>query len=176
MIGEAMQAKLVEHGAALVLGLGRRNATDLQYQHGVAERGAPRQQQILLQHIADILRLAEHLASMPADMPGVGRQQSAERVEQRRLSASGRTDDADDLAFPQSQAEVADDRHDLPVEVIALGDMLDHQRRLGDLCRRGFRLRRYSAAYGHFRLATALSANELSMIWSNGMLPLALPR
>src|SRR5207244_3011589 len=43
VIGKAVKAQLVEHGAAAILGLGRSNAADLQSEHGIAARGPPGQ-------------------------------------------------------------------------------------------------------------------------------------
>src|ERR1700730_7283911 len=107
MVGKTVKSQLVEHRVTAIPGFARRNAADLQPQHGVAERRPPWQQQILLQHIADILRLTGDLAAMPADTPGIRRQQSAQGVEQRCLAAAGGPDNADDLSLPERQAEVA---------------------------------------------------------------------
>ncbi len=166
MIGEAVESKLVEHGVAAVLGFARRNAADLQPQHGVAERRPPWQQQILLQHVADILRLTGDLAAMPADTPGIRRQQSAQGVEQRGLAAAGGPDNADDLSLPERQAEVANDRYDAAADLITLRNMLHHERRDWSTIRDclGIPSVLTDAGSHHFRLATALSANVLSMI------------
>src|SRR5713226_5660846 len=175
MVGKAVQSELVEHGAAAILGFARRHAANFEPQHGVAERGPPRQQQILLKHVADILRLARHLAAMPADAPGIRRQQSTQGIEQRRLAAAGWPDNADDLALPERQAEIADNRHDAPADLVTFCNALHHQRRGWSACDDGRCMPSVSTDTdrGHLRLATAFSAKVLSMIWSNGMLPLA---
>src|SRR5258706_9305118 len=115
---------------------------------------------------------------MHVDLSGIRRQQSAQSVEQRRLATAGRSDDADDLTLPERQVEVADHGHDFPADLIALCNVLHDQRRNRSAphdCP-GIASVLTDAGTRHLRLATALSANVLSMIWSNGMLPLALPR
>ena len=77
VIGETVEPQLIEHRAAAILSLARDNAADFKTQHHVAERRSPRQQQILLKHVADILRLAGDLAAVPADTSRIRRQQSA---------------------------------------------------------------------------------------------------
>ena len=123
------------------------------------------EKEILLQHVADVLRLTDDLPAMPTDAPGIGRQQATERVEQCGLATAGGTDNADDLPLAQRQAQIGNHRDDLPVEVVAFGDMLDHEREGGAVHGPSLSGLRVCGSVGdHFRLAIAFSANELSMI------------
>src|SRR5882757_4986993 len=112
MIGEAVEAELIQHCTAAIDRLTRRHSTNLEPEHHVVQGGSPRQQQILLKHVADVLRLAGYLLAVPANTPGIRREQSAQGIQQRGFSATRRTDDADDLAFVEGEAEITDDGHD----------------------------------------------------------------
>src|SRR5665647_2680089 len=115
---------------------------------------------------------------MPTDASGVRREQAAQGIEQRCFATAGWADNTDDLSLPERQAEIANNRYDGPADLIAFCNVLYDQRRDRTTSDCGLRILSVStgARSHHFRLATAFSANELSMIWSNGMLPLALPR
>ena len=76
----------------------------------LADRCAPGQQQILLKHVADIRgpnAARAELLAMPANLARVGRNEPADHVQERGLSAPRRSDNGDDLALAEHEAQIA---------------------------------------------------------------------
>ena len=118
VVGKAVQAELVEHGARALFRVAARHAPDLEAELHVGDRRAPGQQQVLLQHVAGFRRDAGEHRAVPPDLAGTRRKQPGEDIEQRRLPAAGGADDGDDLARLQLEADLADDRHGAPAVVV----------------------------------------------------------
>ena len=142
---------------------GPRPTLHLQAQHDVLLGGAPWQQKVLLEHIADTRRHAADFPAVPQHRTPAGLQEAAQQVEQRGLAASGRPDDAHDLAAVQAERDRPDDLQ-FPARI--------RHERLAEMLRleRDFLLPR--ARDPHRQLAAALLAKLLSTIWSNVVVPL----
>ncbi len=73
----------------------------------VAKHGAPGQKQILLQHVADLARAAADVLPIEHDASRAGLQQTRNHVEERALAAAGGAEDADELAGPDLEIDMA---------------------------------------------------------------------
>src|SRR5580704_14018599 len=134
-------------------------------------------------HVADIRGPNSARAErcpMPANLARVWRNEPTDHVQERGLSASGRSHNADDLALAEHKAEIAHHGRRLVGCEKAFGDVLDCEGRRRPLrLRTGVRDRVCAASDRRLHQPaslTALSAKELSITWSNEMVPLMLPR
>jgi hypothetical protein len=106
LVLEALEADLGEQGARLVLvrglvltQLAPVRLDDLQRQHDVLQRGAPRQQRRCLEGHADDRDRLSHLVPGDRDVAFARRQQAGDQLHQRGFAATGRTDHRDKLPF-----------------------------------------------------------------------------
>ena len=98
MVDELSEAVAVGEGNPfLALAAGRATFQD-SAEHDVLEHGPPRQEQVLLQHIADIAGVPGDLDAIDQHPPGRRRNDPGDEVEQRALAAAGRSDDRNELA------------------------------------------------------------------------------
>src|ERR1700678_3836403 len=177
-----MQTQLVEQGARPVVALGFGDVTDFHAKLDVGERGSPRQQQVLLKHIANIGRPESARANrlpVPANLARIRRNETADQVQERGLSASRRSDNADDLALAEHEAQIADHPRYFVGGEKAFGDVLDRKGGNSLRLRTGGRHRVCGPRGRRLHqpaILTALSAKELSITWSNEIVPLMLPR
>jgi hypothetical protein len=101
---------------------------NLQPQHDVVDRGAPRHQPVVLEHDADLaakeVELAERVVTGHLD-PAAGRlDQAGEQVEHGRLAAAGLAQHRDDLALLDLERK-AIDRREGP-RPVGPGELLGH--------------------------------------------------
>src|SRR5262249_4498126 len=99
MVGEVLQAHRLERALRPLRPLGARHALEAHAEVDVLAHRVPGKQRVLLEYEGNVAwhragdRLALHL-----DGPGGGRQQPADHVEQRALSAAGGSDQTEQLA------------------------------------------------------------------------------
>ncbi len=83
----------------------QRHTLDLHAEDDVVEHGAPRQQQILLQHVADAADRAGGVDAVDQHAAAGRLQQSGDDVEDRALAATGGSDQADEAALRNRQRD-----------------------------------------------------------------------
>ena len=93
---EALQAEVAQQRGGPRAGRGAVDARHAQRERGVVGGAGPRQQQVALGH---------ERGGVGVDAAGVGRDEPADELEQRRLAAAAGADDGDDLAGPGVEAE-----------------------------------------------------------------------
>ena len=81
----------------------------------------PRDQEILLEHVADVPRLARHVPAVDEDAPGVRALRPDAMLKSVDFPASGRPDDRDELGAPDLEAEIVERER----AVEAHGDVVD---------------------------------------------------
>src|SRR5688500_18790866 len=91
-------------GDLLALGLGP--ARCLQWQHDVAHDVPPREQPEALEHERAVATRARDLPATDADLAGLDGDEAVQRLEQRRLAAAARPEQADELAGLDRQARL----------------------------------------------------------------------
>ena len=88
-----------------------RQSLHVDRQHHVAEDVAPRQQQRVLEHDADIAVRFCHLLAFDKDFAGRWRQQAGDHFQQRGLAAAGRADHDEEFAFIDVKIQRPQRRH-----------------------------------------------------------------
>ena len=91
-------------------------------QHHVGEDIAPRQQQRVLEHDADIAVRLRDLLALDQDLAGRRRQQPGDHFQQRGLAAAGRTDHDKELALVDMKIQRPQRRHVAVARTIGFGD------------------------------------------------------
>ena len=87
------------------------DATVLEPERDVAAHGAPREDGVLLEDVADVRRHVRHGPAVELDRPFRRRHEPAEHVEDRRLAAPRRPDDRDELLVGDLERHVVDGLH-----------------------------------------------------------------
>jgi hypothetical protein len=94
-----------------LLALGLAHAFHLQAEGHVAERRAPWEQLgKILEHHAAIEAVTGDRFAADADLTGAGEEKARDDIEQRRLTAAGRADDAEEFRCLDVEAHVRDPR------------------------------------------------------------------
>src|SRR5690606_40177912 len=81
---------------------------DFESQKAVAQDGAPAEEIIALQHVADVARRALYCLPLDQDPPARGTDQAADERKQGALAAAARSYDADELAPGHIVGDVAE--------------------------------------------------------------------
>jgi hypothetical protein len=131
VLREVLQPDRFERALCAGLALGPRHALEHHAEIDVLQHRVPGKQRILLEHEGDVVRhrpgdaLAGNL-----DRAGGGRHQAADDVEQGRLAAAARPDQAEELAAPDVERGVAQGAHVMGVARLAelVRDALDPDR------------------------------------------------
>src|SRR6185437_2271161 len=76
-----------------------RDPTDFGGENDVFDDGPPRQQKALLQHVGDVARSCDNTLAVRQHVAGSWPQQAGDDVEECRLAATARSDQADQAAF-----------------------------------------------------------------------------
>jgi len=103
---EAGEAVAPQQGQRPRAGLGELHALDLHAEDDVVGEGAPRQQQVLLQHVADAPDGAGGVDPIDQDAALARLLQAGHDVEDGALAAARRPDQADEPALRNRQADV----------------------------------------------------------------------
>ena len=98
LVGEAAEAETVEQRPRPLARLGARRAEDLDAERDIVADGAPRQQQVALEHVGAVGPAVGHVGAVDEDVAGAGIEQAGDHVEDRALAASRGPDDGDELA------------------------------------------------------------------------------
>ena len=109
-----LQTKLGEQGGGLGPGLLLLHPPQQQGQSHVVLNGAVGQQQVLLQHVADLPRLSRHVLAVQEHLALIGTEQTGNDVEQGGLAAAAHAQQADQLPLPQGEGDVP--QHGLAVK------------------------------------------------------------
>ena len=96
----------------------QRHALDLHAEDDVVEHGAPGQQQVLLQHVADAANGAGGIDAIDHHAAGGRLQQPGDDVEDRALAAARRSDQADEAALRDRQRRSGASASKTPVGVL----------------------------------------------------------
>src|SRR4051794_29136411 len=104
-VAELLQLHEAELIARHFFALGLPHAFHLEPEAHVAERGAPRKKlREVLKHHTAIEAVAVHLLAADADLASGRRQKSGDQVEQGRLAAARRPDDAEEFGLVDLEA------------------------------------------------------------------------
>jgi hypothetical protein len=122
-VGEVVEADEGEELAGSVAPFGFRDAAEFECELDVLDGGAPREQRGFLEHERDPT-VGTHGARR-------GRVEPGDEVEQGRFAASGRADDADELAAVHGEGDVVEGDDAVVTAAEALDDVDDLDRRPG---------------------------------------------
>ena len=106
VIGEFAEVERVEQRPGALLPLGQGHSLDLDAELHVLGDGAPRQQQVLLQHEGDVRVRSFDALTVDERFAFARRIEPRADVEQRGLAAAARPDQRDDLAVAHGQAHL----------------------------------------------------------------------
>src|SRR3954452_9765709 len=102
---EAGESVAMEQRQCPLARLAQRNALDFHAENGVVEHGSPRQQKILLQHVADAADRAGGVAAIAHPAAGARLEQPGDDVENGALAAPRWPDQADETALRDRQRD-----------------------------------------------------------------------
>src|SRR5215211_1346374 len=131
-VGEVTKLDQVQRRLRTSLPLGSRRGARLQCQRDIAYRAPPRQQTIVLKHVADTVPVHGAARILPhhQHLTLIGRDQAGGEVENGALAGPGCAENGDDLAVRNVEADVAQNFQ--PAVVVRqeiLGDILKGNRR-----------------------------------------------
>jgi hypothetical protein len=133
--GEVGEPDQLQRSQRPLHALGARHRPGLERQRDVLGRDPPRQQPVVLEHVADAVP-AHRLAGVPAehaDAARVGQDQACRKVEERALAGAGLAQDGDNAAARDRETHLAEHLQKLAAgRREHLGDVLegDHRVRL----------------------------------------------
>jgi len=106
---EPAEPDQIEHRARAPQAFGRRHGARFERERDVPDRHPPRQQAIVLEHVADVAPVHRGVGPLPHhDHPaGVGKDETRGHVEKRGLARTGRTENGDDATDAHIETDVA---------------------------------------------------------------------
>src|SRR5262249_16692195 len=125
-LGEFLELDQLELLERNLLALAPADSLHFQAEGDVAERGAPREQLgKVLEHHAAVETMAGHRLAADADLAGAGSEEAGDDVEQRRLAAARRPDDADELGGLDRETHPRDAGHAAARRVVGEAHVAD---------------------------------------------------
>src|SRR5207245_11694976 len=127
---EAREAREGDGLANAPRALGPGDAAILEAERDVARDGAPREDRVLLEDVADMARRRpRHRRAVDQDGAGVRRHEPADHVEDGGLAAAGRPDDGDELALEHLEGGAIHRGHLAPAGAEGLREVADDDAR-----------------------------------------------